>query len=175
MDSADAIVIRSAEPTDAAAISALLGTPGTMEGTLQLPDLPVASRLEMLERVDPQSCRLVALAGKHVVGWAALHAVQAGLRRAHVRQLAIALSPDWQGRGVGRKLMVRLLDWADHWAGVLRIELNVHADNERGIALYQSLGFAEEGRHRGYVLKEGRYTDSLSMARLHPKPPQLPQ
>ena len=164
--------IRSAEPADAAAISALLGTPGVFEGTLQLPDMAVASRLEFLQRVDTQGPRLVAVAGGDVVGMASLHA-QGSLRRGHVRGLAIAIAPAWQGQGLGRQLMTRLLDWADNWGGVLRTELFVHADNPRAIALYRSLGFVEEGRHRGYALKDGRYVDSLSMARLHPHPPRI--
>ncbi|MCJ0764189.1 GNAT family N-acetyltransferase [Variovorax terrae] len=171
--STPAWLIRSAEPADAAAMSALLGQPGTFEGTLQLPDMPIASRLEMLQRVDSSGCRLVAVASDQVIGMASLHSPQPSLRRAHVRSLAIGLAPGWQGRGLGRELIVRLLDWADHWAGVLRIELQVHADNERAAALYRSLGFVEEGRHRGYALKHGRYVDSLSMARLHPNPPTL--
>ena len=174
MDSADEVVIRSAEPGDAPAVSALLGTVGTFEGTLQLPDVPVASRVEMLARYDAQGCKLVALAAGQVVGMAGLHPIAASLRRSHARSLFIAVAPDWQGRGVGRKLMERVLQWADQWAGVLRIELNVHADNPRAIALYRSLGFLEEGRHRAYALKDGRYVDSLSMARLHPNPPRLP-
>ena len=67
----------------------------------------------------------------------------------------------------------RLLDWADNWAGVLRVELTVHADNERAMALYRSMGFEEEGRHRAYAIKDGRYVDALCMARLHPNPPQI--
>ena len=169
------ILIRSAEPGDAAAISALLGVPGTVEGTLQLPDVPVASRIEQLQRYDPQGCKLVAVAGGQVVGTAGLAPIAASLRRSHVRLLFIALAPDWQGRGIGRLLMERLLQWADNWAGVLRIELVVHEDNPRAIALYRKLGFVEEGRHRAYALKNGRYVDSLSMARLHPLPPRLPQ
>jgi putative acetyltransferase len=88
--------------------------------------------------------------------------------------LAIAIASGFQGRGLGRRMMARLLDWADNWGGVLRIELNVQADNERAIALYKSLGFAEEGRHRSYALRNGRYVDSLSMGRLHPQQPLLP-
>ncbi|MEO7547390.1 MAG: GNAT family N-acetyltransferase [Ramlibacter sp.] len=167
----DTLVIRSAEPADAAATSALLGETGTFEGTLQLPDMPVASRLEMLQRVDPLACRLVAVTAGEVVGTAGLHVQHAGLRRSHVRGLGIAIAPAWQGRGLGRQLITRLLDWADKWAGLQRIELWVHVDNERAITLYRSLGFVQEGRHAGYALKNGRYVDSLSMARLHPDPP----
>jgi len=168
------VLIRAAEPADAAAVSALLGRPGTVEGTLQVPDMPVASRLDFLQRIEPRDCKLVAVADGQVVAMGGLHTVQASLRRSHVRLLGLAVAPEWQGRGLGRQMMARLLDWADHWAGVLRIELHVHVDNERAIALYRSLGFVEEGHHRGYALKNGRYVDSLSMARLHPQPPTLP-
>ncbi|HYW57621.1 MAG TPA: GNAT family N-acetyltransferase [Polaromonas sp.] len=167
------ILIRAAEPGDATAISALLGQIGTFEGTLQLPDMPVASRLEAYQRVDAQGCRLVALSAGEVIGFAGLHVQHPSLRRSHVRSLAIALSPQGQGRGIGKMLMTRALDWADNWSGVLRIELMVQADNDRAIALYRGLGFVEEGRHKGYALKGGCYIDSLSMARLHPNPPRI--
>lgn len=168
------IVIRSMEPEDAAAVSAILGTPGTFEGTLQMPDASIASRIEKIQRHDPLACRLVAVAQGQPVGAAGLYPVEGGLRRAHVRTLGIGIAPPWQGRGVGRRLIERLLAWGDNWAHVLRVELTVHADNERAIALYRSLGFAEEGRHRAYAIKDGRFMDALAMARLHPSPPQFP-
>lgn len=167
------ILIRAAEPNDATAISALLGQIGTFEGTLQLPDMPVASRVDAQQRMDAQGCKLVALSSGEVVGVAGLHVQHPSLRRNHARTLAIALAPQGQGRGVGKMLMTRLLDWADNWGGVLRIELLVQVDNERAIALYRGLGFVEEGRHKAYALKNGRYIDSLSMARLHPNPPRI--
>jgi putative acetyltransferase len=167
------ILIRPAEPEDALRISALVGQAGTFEGLLQSPDAPLASRLEFLQKVEPHSCKLVAVAGDEIVGSAGLHVQGTALRRMHTRMLGIGISPAWQGRGIGRRLMERLLDWADNWAGVLRVELHVHADNDRAMALYKSMGFVEEGRHKFYGLKNGRYVDSLSMARLHPTPPQI--
>jgi putative acetyltransferase len=173
MDTTADYTIRSFEPGDAAEVSAIFGTVGTVEGTLQLPDMPVASRVEYLQKIEPTGCRLVAVGQGRIVGCASLHPAAASLRRSHARVLGIGILPEWQGRGVGRALMDRLLDWADNWAQVLRIELHVHADNEHAIALYRSLGFVEEGRHRGYGLKDGRYVDSFSMARLHPNPPRI--
>ena len=167
------ITIRALEPADAQVVSALTGAHGTFEGTLQLPDMPVASRLEWLQKLEPHSCRLVAVADGQVVGSAGLHAAGNSLRRAHVRMLGIGIAPGWQGRGVGRLLITRLLDWADNWACVLRVELTVHADNDRAMALYHAMGFEEEGRHRGYAIKNGRYVDALCMARLHPNPPRI--
>jgi putative acetyltransferase len=154
-------------------VSVLTGASGTFEGTLQLPDMPVASRLEWLQKIEPHSCRLVAVAQGRVVGSAGLHLAGTSLRRSHVRGLGIGIASSHQGRGVGRLLISRLLDWADNWAGVLRVELTVHADNERAIALYRAMGFVEEGRHIGYSMKNGRYVDALCMARLHPSQPRL--
>ena len=39
--------------------------------------------------------------------------------------------------------------------------------------VYESMGFVDEGRHQGYGLRNGRYIDSISMARLHPNPPRI--
>ncbi|MET0310704.1 MAG: GNAT family N-acetyltransferase [Burkholderiaceae bacterium] len=169
----ETLVIRSAEPADALGISHLYAVTGVYEGTLQTPDVAHATRLEMLQKTDAQTCRLVAVSEGAVVAHAALYQAHTGLRRAHVRVLAIAVDPRWQGKGLGTELIGRLLAWADRWAGVLRVELTVHADNERAAALYRRLGFVDEGRHRGYALKDGRYMDALSMARLHPSPPRI--
>jgi putative acetyltransferase len=165
--------IRALEPGDAHEVSALTGAYGTFEGTLQLPDMPVATRLEWLQKLEPHGCRLVAVAEGRVVGSAGLHTAGTSLRRSHVRGLGIGIAAGYQGRGVGRMLITRLLDWADNWAGVLRVELTVHADNDRAIALYRAMGFEEEGRHRAYAMKDGRYVDALCMARLHPDPPRF--
>lgn len=167
------ITIRALEPGDAHEVSSLTGAHGTFEGTLQLPDMPVATRLEWLQKLEPHSCRLVAVAEGRVVGSAGLHSAGTSLRRSHVRGLGIGIAAGYQGRGVGRMLITRLLDWADNWAGVLRVELTVHADNDRAIALYRAMGFEEEGRHRAYAMKDGRYIDALCMARLHPNPPRF--
>lgn len=69
--------------------------------------------------------------------------------------------------------MAALLDWSDHWAQLLRLELTVFADNPAAIVLYGKFGFEIEGTHRAYALRDGRYVDVNTMARLHPNPPTL--
>lgn len=174
------MVIRAAEPHDAAEISALMGSPGVLEGTLQMPYAAATSRVETLSKIDTSAVRLVAVQRDAVTGTeritahAGLFTSHTSLRRMHARGLGITVGKDFQGQGLGDRLMHELLEWADHWAGVLRVELTVFTDNTRAIALYQRHGFAQEGVLRAYALRGGEYVDAFSMARLHPKQPKLP-
>jgi ribosomal-protein-alanine N-acetyltransferase len=61
----------------------------------------------------------------------------------------IAVSPQYQGRGQGRRLMHALIEAARE-TGVRELFLEVRADNAAARALYVSLGFAEIGRRAGY-------------------------
>jgi L-phenylalanine/L-methionine N-acetyltransferase len=171
--------IRAAEPADAAAMSALIGSDGVFEGTLQMPYAAVTSRVEFLSKTELTAVRLVAVVqqpetgAELIVGHAGLFNTHTSLRRMHARVLAITVAVDWQGRGVGEQLMSALMDWADNWAGVLRIELTVFADNAQAIKLYERHGFAKEGVMRAFALRDGAYIDALAMARLHPHPVKL--
>ena len=49
-------------------------------------------------------------------------------------------------------------------AGFVRVELDVHADNARAIALYDKVGFAREGMARDAVFVDGEYRDAINMA-----------
>jgi RimJ/RimL family protein N-acetyltransferase len=60
--------------------------------------------------------------------------------------------------------MERLVEWARQ-AGLRKLYLKVFSDNTRAIRLYESLGFVEEGRLKGDVLRgDGTYGDTLIMS-----------
>jgi putative acetyltransferase len=50
--------------------------------------------------------------------------------------------------------------------GITRIELEVRADNQPAIALYESMGFILEARKRNAMRFQGVYYETLLMARL---------
>lgn len=84
----------------------------------------------------------------------------------HVGVLALGVHPEHRRRGVGRALLAALLDRAAR-AQLLRVELQVRADNAPAIALYTQAGFQIEGRRRAFVREDdGRLIDDLLMARL---------
>lgn len=63
--------------------------------------------------------------------------------------LTIAVEPDLQGRGIGRRLMARFLEEAAA-RGAESVFLEVAETNVAARALYATAGFAEAGRRRGY-------------------------
>jgi Acetyltransferase (GNAT) domain len=64
--------------------------------------------------------------------------------------------------------LVAIMDFADNWVDLLRLKLEVFADNERAIRLYERFGFEVEGTLRQYAFCDRRYADVKLMARLRP-------
>ena len=170
------LLIRRSSPKDAAAMARLMGDPAVFGGLLQL---PYASEemwhARLSEGVTPgkSDLSLVAERDGELVGSAGLFAVGPSVRRRHAMGLGISVASAAQGQGVGTALMTALCDYADNWAGCLRIELTVYTDNEVALRLYANFGFAIEGTFRAYALRDGAYVDAHSMARLHPNPPSI--
>jgi putative acetyltransferase len=125
--------------------------------------------------VGPTTAELFVVAERagRVVGNAGVHPLP-HVRRRHAAGIGMAVAREAQRQGVGSALLAALIDWADNWAQLLRLELTVYTDNPGAIALYRKFGFVDEGVHRAYALRDGVYVDALAMARLHPKPPRLP-
>jgi putative acetyltransferase len=160
-----AIEVRAAELADVDALTRLFSHRNAYAQTLQLPLQSTEVWRKRLATNDDTQHTLVATVGGEVVGNLGLTRLTRP-RRAHVGEIGMAVRDDWQGKGVGAALMKAALDLADNWLGLRRIELHVHADNERAIALYRKFGFELEGTHRAYAIRDGVYVDSLSMARL---------
>jgi putative acetyltransferase len=161
------VTIRAAEPDDAEDLAALFGCPGVLAGTLQIPFRSVERRRERLEQPQPGTHQLVAVVDDRVVGMLGLHVEQAP-RRSHCASFGMAVHDDYQDRGIGSALMVAMLDLADNWLGLRRVELLVYTDNARAVHLYEKFGFQIEGTARGYALRGGVHVDAYYMARLRP-------
>ena len=170
------LTLRRVKPADAAAIAEQFGDPDVFGGTLKLPFASEEMWTQRIAGMNPPAAGsnelvLAALIDDKPVGLAGLHPVGSAVRRRHAMGLGITVAKASQGQGVGQALMAGLLDYADNWAQVLRIELTVYHDNARAIRLYERHSFELEGRLKAYALRNGVYADVLSMARLHPRQP----
>ncbi|MBF4242980.1 GNAT family N-acetyltransferase, partial [Vibrio anguillarum] len=83
-----------------------------------------------------------------------------------VGTFGMGVKDDVQCLGVGSALLKTVIDLADNWLNLKRIELTVYVDNERAINLYKKFGFEIEGESKAYAFRNGSYVDVYHMARV---------
>ena len=66
---------------------------------------------------------------------------------------------DQWGKGYGRDAISLVLSYAFRELNLHRVQLSVFEYNERAIALYEKLGFRQEGVYREFMQREGRRYD----------------
>ena len=158
------ILIRAAEPEDMADLTEAGNQPLSVWGTLQVPFTSVDTRRKRFEANAPGT-RLVAVIDGKAIGVAFMSSPD-NPRRVHTASIGMAVHDAYAGRGAGSALMAAVIDQADKWLNLKRLELSVYADNARAIALYERFGFEKEGLFRAYAWRDGAYVDSIAMARL---------
>jgi len=133
---------------------------------MELADVPIARAIEAASFTTPwpayaleqelRSNRLaryvVARSEGAVVGFGGLWLM---VDEAHITTFAV--DPDWRRRGVGRRMLVALLETSREM-GAARMTLEVRAGNLAAQRLYAELGFAIVGRRVAY------YTDDAEDA-----------
>lgn len=100
---------------------------------------------------------VAARAGDTLVGYAGI--ARLGRVRPFEYEIhTIGVDPAYQGRGIGRAMMTRLLDDVDG-----AVFLEVRTDNNPAMALYESLGFVTVGLRKRYYRASG--ADAFTMRR----------
>lgn len=128
---------------------------------VEAPPLPEV-RSFVLGMIDKGNPQFVALDEGRVVGWCDITR-HFWPSQAHRGSLGMGIIPSYRGNRLGQRLIEAALNAANN-VGLIRIELFVHADNARAIALYERIGFRREGIAKRGTLIDGRYIDSISMA-----------
>ena len=138
---------------------------------MQVADLPLVMEIEKQAYQYPWSvgnfrdclgagyrCRIFEIDGV-IQGYSL---VLIGAREAHILNLCIRST--LRGRGYGRLLLQEQLDaLSEHDVDMVLLE--VRPSNSSAIALYESLGFNELGRRKGYYPAVDGREDALIMAR----------
>jgi L-phenylalanine/L-methionine N-acetyltransferase len=161
------IKIRHAEPNDYEAMRAIYAAPLVIRGTLQVPFPSLEQWRKRLADPPAGVLNLVACVDNdEVVGEINLRTYPHRPRRRHLGGIGMAVRDDWHGKGIGTALMQAIVDLADNWLNLTRLELQVFVDNAPAIHLYEKFDFQIEGTLVDFAFREGQYADVYTMARL---------
>lgn len=108
---------------------------------------------------------LIAEIDKQIVS---LSDVQCGekKRNQHVGHIGISILKQYRGIGLGTAIMQTIIDWATAHPAIEKLSLCVYTANTPAIALYEKMGFVEEGRKiREVKFADGSYDDCICMYR----------
>lgn len=162
------VIIRPVKIEDSQSINEIRRMNGVKENTLAISSERVERTKRTTENLDSNNHTMVAEIiennNKKVVGLASLN-VNASPRIRHSASIGISVHADYQGMGIGKKLMKELIDLSDNWLMLVRLELGVYPDNEKALKLYKSLGFEEEGLKKYSAIRDGKYVDEIIMGR----------
>lgn len=160
------IRIRHVRAADAPGVAEIMNARHVNLGTQRFPhhsESSIAARIAD----DPAKFKLVAEMGGRIAGYGELETWPDRPRMRHgAENDMVATHPDFRGFGIGAALLGEMIDLADRWLQVTRLQLFVWEGNTRAMALYERFGFVTEGRLRRFVFVDGEYRDAFIMARL---------
>ena len=160
------VAVRPAEAADVNAIctihnQAIADRIATLETT---PRTPGSVHAWLTER-GPRHPAIVAEANGEVIGWASLNRFNPRAVYDHVADFSVYVERTWRGKGVGRRLLERLVDLARD-AGYHKMVLAAMAHNAAGVALYSRVGFTRVGIYREQGMLDGQWVDVVIMEKL---------
>ncbi|WP_162063835.1 GNAT family N-acetyltransferase [Vibrio taketomensis] len=160
------ITVRPTLVSDAKQLAELYAQPKAYTGTLQLPKPSEAMWRKRLENMPDNIFSFVAEVDGKVVGNIGFEQAQSPRLR-HCGEFGIGVHDDYHQMGIASKLIETVLDLADNWLQIKRIQIEVNTDNQAAIACYRKFGFRIEGEAECSVFRNGEYVNTYYMARIN--------
>jgi L-amino acid N-acyltransferase YncA len=166
------LALRPARADDAEAICLIYNQGiedrvATLETELRTPP----ERREWLAARDPRHPVIVAeygggpAAAGIIVGWGSLNVFNARPAYRHVVDFSVYVEREWRGKGVGHRLLERLIELARE-IGYHKMVLATFPTNAGGVRLYERLGFSRVGVYHEQGMLDGQWVDTLIMEKL---------
>ncbi len=84
-------------------------------------------------------------------------------RTEHFGEFGVSVLKKQWGNGIGKDLIIYLINWAKDTNIIKKINLKVRIDNNNAIKLYEELGFEKEGIIRRYFYLNDEFFDVIEM------------
>jgi len=85
-------------------------------------------------------------------------------RQKHTAGVGISIRADWCDRGLGTLMMREMIGWSRTHPGLEMLTLCVFSSNPRAQAVYEKVGFVEDGRLPRRAKVDGEYIDLVEMS-----------
>jgi L-amino acid N-acyltransferase YncA len=160
------LALRPAQAGDAEAICRIYNQGiedrvATLETELRSPE----ERREWMAARGPRHPVIVAESGGAIVGWGSLNVFNPRPAYRHVADFSVYVERAWRGKGVGHRLLERLIELARE-IGYHKMVLATFPTNTGGVRLYERLGFSRVGIYREQGMLDGQWVDTLIMEQL---------
>lgn len=159
------VCIRSLKQSDIEELNKIRRSKGVFETILSLQDETLCeTKAYFLDNLD-NAHTFIAESERIIVGYIKL-VIDDEKRKKHKARISIAIHPDYQGNGIGSRLFKEIIDLAENWLMLRKLELTVLEKNQKGIDLYKKYGFEIEGVSREDTVVNGRYENVIHMGML---------
>jgi putative acetyltransferase len=163
------IIVRRAEPADAAALVNLAEDVGREEERWILASegwRSISDERRYLKTVlrHPDAAVFVAEDDGAVVGRLSLSRDPHPASR-HVADLGLMVASSHRGKGIGRMLLEAAVEWS-RMSEIRKLELHVFPWNEPALRLYEAFGFEREGYRKSHYARDDELVDAILMAYL---------
>jgi phosphinothricin acetyltransferase len=119
---------------------------------------------EKWDKEHLRACRLVARAGREVLGWAALTPVSGRCVYAGVAEVSVYVAGRARGGGIGLALLSALVS-ASEQEGLWTLQAGIFPENAASIELHKRAGFRILGTRERLGCLDGRWRDVVLMER----------
>ena len=166
----DTYIIREAVPDDAEKMISYLNQVGGESDNLLIGENEFTAPIEGVKRKlamskdSENSIVLIALENDQIIARAELEGYYPARIR-HRAKFSISVKKEYWNQGIGTEMIKRIFEQAKNLK-IRIIELEVIADNERGINLYHKMGFADIGIYKDYFFVNGIFKDAVVMQKI---------
>jgi phosphinothricin acetyltransferase len=124
----------------------------------------VAPEWEEWDSKHLDECRLVAVEGERVLGWAALWPASGRCVYGGVAEVSVYVGMDAQGRGIGTGLLQELVR-ASEEAGIWTLQAGIFPENKSSVRIHEKCGFRVLGTRERLGKMDEWWRDVLLMER----------